>query len=264
MGPARRCDARRVAEIVFLLLAGIAAGALNAAGGGGTFLALPALVAAGLPPVTANAASTVALVPGAVVGAWVYRREVVPVGVTSTTALTVTSMVGGAIGAGLLLALPSESFDVAVPWLLAFATVVLTFGRRLSTLLRNAAGRTLRLGPRPILIGQFVLAMYGGYFGGAVGILMMALWGVGLGLDVAKSNPMRVRQLSAVYATATVLFLVASDVLAHPLPLLAMLVGGVAGGYGGAHLVRRLPPGILRGTILVTAVTMTILYFLRG
>ncbi|MBB5919729.1 hypothetical protein FHR81_000758 [Actinoalloteichus hoggarensis] len=251
-------------EIVLLLIAGVAAGALNAVGGAGKFLALPALVAAGLPPATANASATVALVPGAVVGAWVYRREVVPVGTTSTTALTATSMVGGAIGAVLLLTLPSESFDVAVPWLLAFATLVLAFGRRASTLPGTAAGHAPRLGPRSVLIGQLVLAMYGGYFGGAVGILMMALWSVGLGMDVATSNPMRVRQLAAVYATATVLFLLGADVLAHPLPLLAMLLGGAAGGYGGARLVRRLPAGVLRGTVLVTAVTMTVLYFLRG
>lgn len=89
-------------ETLLVLLTGIAAGALNAIGGGGTFVALPALVAFGLPPVTANALSRVALVPGAVASAWVYRRELTPVGETSTKALTAISMVGGGIGAGLL------------------------------------------------------------------------------------------------------------------------------------------------------------------
>ncbi|WP_190818043.1 sulfite exporter TauE/SafE family protein [Saccharopolyspora pogona] len=251
-------------ETLLVLLTGIAAGALNAIGGGGTFVALPALVAFGLPPVTANALSRVALVPGAVASAWVYRRELTPVGETSTKALTAISMVGGGIGAGLLLALPASSFNAAAPWLLAAATLILAFGRRLSQALRNALGRSVSMSPRAVLIGQFFLAIYGGYFGGAVGITMMALWSIGLGLDAAASNPMRVMQLAAVFLSAAVLFLFASDVLSAPLVLAAMLVGAVAGGWAGAHLARRLPSSLLRGSILAIAVTMTVMYFLRG
>lgn len=251
-------------ETLLVLLAGVAAGALNAVGGGGTFVALPALVAVGQSPVTANASSTIALVPGAVVGAWVYRRELAPVGATSTTALTTASVIGGGIGAGLLLTLPSESFDAAVPWLLAFATVLLAFGRRLSGALSSALDRPLGMGSRTVLTSQFLLSVYGGYFGGAVGIMMLALWGIGLGLDAAAGNPMRVAQVAAVYLSATALFLLASDALSSPLVLTAMLAGAVAGGFGGAHLARRLPARLLRGTVLTTAVTMTVLYFLRG
>lgn len=251
-------------EILLVLLAGVAAGALNAVGGGGTFVALPALVAFGLPPVTANAVSRIALVPGAVASTWVYRRELTPVGTTSTKSLTVVSVIGGGIGAVLLLALPASSFDAAAPWLLAFATVVLAFGRRLSRALSTALGRSVHLSPRAVLIGQCLIAVYGGYFGGAVGILMMALWSVGVGLDPAAGNPMRVAQLAAIFLSATVLFLVASDALKTPLLLAVMLVGAVTGGYAGAHLGRRLPARLLRGVILTTAVTTTVLYFLRG
>jgi uncharacterized membrane protein YfcA len=251
-------------EILLVLLAGAAAGALNAIGGGGTFVALPVLVAFGLSPVTANALSRVALVPGAVASAWVYRRELTPVGPTSTKALTAISVIGGGVGAGLLLALPASSFDAAAPWLLAFATVILAFGRKLSKWLDSALGRSVGMGSRGVLIGQFVLAVYGGYFGGAVGIMMLALWGIGLGLDAAVSNPMRIAQLAAIYLSATVLFLIASDTLSSPLLLTGMLVGAVAGGYAGAHLARRLPARLLRGVILTTAVIMTVLYFLRG
>ncbi len=253
-----------VTETILVLLAGIAAGALNAVGGGGKFLALPALVAVGLPPVTANASTTVALVPGAVAGAWVYRREISPVGGTSTTALTATSVLGGGLGAGLLLALPTSSFDAAVPWLLAFGTVVLALGRRASRALSAATHRSICMGPRAVLIGQFLLAVYGGYFGGAVGILMLALWGIGLGLDTAIGNPMRIAQLAAVYVTATALFLIASDVLSAPRVLVTMLVGAVVGGFAGAHLARRLPAWLLHGVVLTTAATMTVLYFLRA
>jgi uncharacterized protein len=253
-----------VLESLLLLLAGVAAGALNAVGGGGTFVALPALVVAGLPPVTANAAATVALVPGSVASAWVYRHHVQPVGSTSTTALTAVSVAGGAAGAVLLLVLPAASFDAAVPWLLAFATVVLAFGRGAMRAVSRALGRPIGLGPRAVLVGQFVLAGYGGYFGGAVGILMLALWGIGLGLDAAVGNPMRVTQVAAVYLAASALFLVASDVLRTPLVVAAMLVGAVVGGVAGAQLARRLPAPLLRAVVLLIAVTMTVLYFLRG
>ncbi|MEW2113741.1 sulfite exporter TauE/SafE family protein [Streptomyces sp. NPDC005474] len=253
-----------MSEILLALLAGAAAGALNAIGGGGTFVALPVLVAFGLSPVTANALSRVALVPGAVASAWVYRRELTPVGPTSTKSLTAISVVGGGVGAGLLLALPASSFDAAAPWLLAFATVILAFGRHLSKALDTALGRSVGMSSRAVLIGQFVLAVYGGYFGGAVGIMMLALWSIGLGLDAAVSNPMRIAQLAAIYLSATVLFLIASDTLSSPLLLTGMLVGAVAGGFAGAHLARRLPARLLRGVILTTAVIMTVLYFLRG
>lgn len=251
-------------EVSLVLLAGVAAGVLNAMGGGGTFVAMPALVAFGLSPVTANAVSRVALVPGAVAGTWVYRRELTPVGPTSTKALTAISAMGGGVGAGLLLVLPASSFDAAAPWLLAFATVVLAFGRHLSRALSSVLGRSVGMSSRAVLIGQFFLAVYGGYFGGAVGIMMLALWSIGLGLDAAVSNPMRIAQLAAVYLSATALFLLASDALSAPLLLAAMLVGAVAGGFAGAHLARRLPAGLLRGVILTTAVIMTVLYFLRG
>jgi uncharacterized membrane protein YfcA len=253
-----------VPESSLVLLAGVAAGVLNAMGGGGTFVALPALVAFGLPPVTANAVSRVALAPGAVAAAWVYRRELSPVGGASTQALTVTSVIGGGVGAVLLLVLPASSFDAAAPWLLAFATVVLALGRRLPRALGRALGRLVAMSPRAVLTGQFILAVYGGYFGGAVGIMMLALWSTGLGLDAAESNPMRIAQLAAVCLSATALLLLASDALSAPLLLSAMLVGAVAGGLAGAHLARRLPARLLRGVVLTTAATMTVLYFLRG
>lgn len=253
-----------MSEILIALLAGVAAGALNAVGGGGTFVALPALVALGLSSVTANAASTVALVPGAVAAAWVYRRELAPVGATSTTALTTTSVIGGGLGAGLLLALPAASFDAAVPWLLAFATLVLAFGRQVSRALSAGLGRPVGMTSQAVLIGQFLLAVYGGYFGGAVGIMMLALWSIGLGLDTAVSNPMRVAQLAAIYLSAAVLFAVASDALSAPFLVAAMLTGAIAGGLAGARLALRLPAWLLRSVVLATAATMTALYFVRG
>ncbi|GAA3183195.1 MULTISPECIES: sulfite exporter TauE/SafE family protein [Streptomyces] len=253
-----------MSEFLPVLLAGVAAGALNAIGGGGTFVALPALVAFGLPPVAANTVSRVALAPGALVSAWVYRRDLTPVGPVSVRALTTAGVIGGGVGAGLLLALPAASFDIAAPWLLAFATLVLAFGRHLSKALTGALGRPVGMSARAVLTGQFLLAVYGGYFGGAVGILMLALWSIGLGLDAAAGNPMRIAQLAAVHLSATALFLLASNALSAPLLLTALLIGALAGGFAGAHLARRLPARLLRGVLLATAVITTVLYFLRG
>ena len=245
--------------MLLILLAGVAAGALNAVGGGGSFVALAALVAAGMPPVTANATTTVALLPGNATSAWVYRREIEGPAEPSIGSVTLASVLGGAIGAGLLLLLPSASFDAAVPWLLAFATVVLIFGRRLTAALRLG-----QPGPAVILVGQFVLAIYGGYFGGAVGLMMLAFWTATTTLDPARGNPLRVIQVAAVYLTAAVIFVFAADVLSQPLHLVALLAGAVIGGYAGAHLVRRLPPTMLRGLVLTTAVLMTGLFFVRA
>ncbi|HEY3561847.1 MAG TPA: sulfite exporter TauE/SafE family protein [Kribbella sp.] len=245
--------------MLLILLAGVAAGALNAVGGGGSFVALAALVGAGMPPVTANATTTVALLPGNATSAWVYRRELEGFSHPSPVRLTLASVFGGAIGAGLLLVLPSASFDAAVPWLLAFATIVLAFGKRLSNVLRLG-----RPGPAAILAGQFLLAIYGGYFGGAVGLMMLAFWTATTTLDPARGNPLRVIQVAAVYLTAAVIFVFAADVLSQPLHLVTMLAGAIIGGYAGAHVVRRLPSTVLRGLVLSTAVLMTGLFFVRA
>ena len=242
-----------------ILLAGVAAGALNAVGGGGSFVALSALVASGMPPVTANATTTVALLPGNATSAWVYRRDIHAFQRPSTLGLTLASVVGGALGAGLLLWLPSASFDAAVPWLLAFATIVLAFGRRLTQAIRLDTP-----GPAAILAGQFVLSIYGGYFGGAVGLMMLAFWTATTSLDPARGNPLRVIQVAAVYLTAGVIFLFAADVLGQPLHLVMMLLGAILGGYAGAHLVRRLPAAVLRALVLSTAIAMTVLFFVRA
>jgi uncharacterized membrane protein YfcA len=120
------------------------------------------------------------------------------------------------------------------------------------------------MGSRAVLAWQFVISVYGGYFGGAVGILMLAVWTIGVGLDPAASNPTRVTQVAAVYVAATVLFLFWSDVLLAPLLPAGMLVGALAGGVAGAYVARRMPARLLRAVVLGTAATMTVLYFLRG
>ena len=125
-------------------------------------------------------------------------------------------------------------------------------------------GRSVGMSSRTVLIAQLLLAVYGGYFGGAVGIIMLALWSIGLGLDTAVGNPMRIAQLAAINLSASAVFLTASDALGAPLLLTTMLAGAMAGGFAGAHLARRLPAGLMRNIVLTTAVAMTVLYFLHS
>ncbi|MEV8373738.1 sulfite exporter TauE/SafE family protein [Kribbella sp. NPDC056861] len=242
--------------LLIVLLAGIAAGALNSVGGGGSFVAFPALVAVGVTAVTANAATTVALLPGGLASLWVYRRDLRPLPNTSIPVLTWTSVLGGALGAVLLLLLPSESFDAVVPWLLAFATFVLAFGRRIAKSLKT------RIAARPtILAGQLLLSLYGGYFGGASGLMMVAFWSVAASVDPGRLNPLRQAQMAAIYITAGAVFLVASDVLTEWPKLLVMLTGAIIGGYGGASIGRRLSTSVLRAIVVTSAAAMTVGYF---
>ena len=159
-------------RLVFLVLAGLLGGGMNALAGGGSFATLPALIAAGLSPVVANASSTVALWPGGAAGAWTYRAGLRPVCDVALGPTLAVTFAGGLFGAALLLALPSHSFDVVLPWLLLLATLTLAFGRRAGEALQ---GR-LHMGTRTMLAVQFALATYGGYFGGAVGLMMAAAW----------------------------------------------------------------------------------------
>src|SRR3984957_12459770 len=132
---------------------------MNALAGGGSFVSLPALIAAGLPSVQANASSTVALFPGGVVIAWAYRDGLGPVGAVSLRALAVATLSGGAIGAVLLISTPTSTFNFVVPWLLLLATLALGFGRKFGTWL----GRRWRIGPATVRAIQFALGVYGGY-----------------------------------------------------------------------------------------------------
>ena len=240
-----------------LIAAGFAAGAMNAMAGGGSFISFPALVFAGLPSVVANASSTVALFPGAVSSAWVYRRDFADVGGIPLWQLFVISVTGGLLGAILLLVTPISTFDAVVPWLLLFATLAFAFGRGLGARLRQH----VRIGSAVMLPIQFILGLYGGYFGGAVGIMMLATWTL-LGTDsLSRLNPARILMTGATNAIAVLCFIVAGKVWWPE--TLAMLVGAIAGGYGGASLARWLPPAVSRAIILVVTVGMTLVFFWR-
>ena len=237
---------------------GFLAGAMNALAGGGSFVSLPALIAAGVPSVQANASSTVALFPGGLASAWAYRDGLAPVGAASLRSLAIATLLGGVIGALLLLSTPSQAFDLVLPWLLLLATLALSFGRKLGEGLR----RRWRITPAAVLTIQFGLGIYGGYFGGAVGIMMMAVWGLLDGRDLKALNAPRTLLVSTANVMAALTFIVARAV--HWPETLVMLVAAAAGGYGGAQIGRRAPPGVVRaGTLLLTG-CITVAFFVRA
>ncbi len=243
--------------MILVLGAGVVAGAMNALAGGGSFVSLPALIVAGVPPVQANASSTVALFPGGLASAWAYRDGLRPVGNVSLRALLVSTLCGGLVGALLLLRTSSLAFTFVLPWLLLAASIALAFGRRIGAALRAR----WRIHARAVLAVQFALGVYGGYFGGAVGIMMMAMWGLLDKRDIKELNAPRTLLVSAANMVAVVAFIVANAVHWHE--TLAMLAGAIVGGYGGARIGRRAPPGVIRAITLLATSCITLAFFVR-
>ena len=243
-------------SLFLVFCAGLIAGAMNALAGGGSFVSLPALIAAGVPSVQANASSTVALYPGGVVSAWAYRDSLGPVGTASLRSLLITTLFGGVIGALLLLGTPTKTFDFVLPWLLLVASLALSFGRKLGEWLR----RRWRIKPAAVLTVQFGLGVYGGYFGGAVGIMMMAIWGLLDNRDLKSLNAPRTLLVSAANTMAVLTFILARAV--HWPEAIVMLIAATIGGYGGAQIGRRAPPQIIRNATLIITVCITLSFFM--
>jgi uncharacterized membrane protein YfcA len=245
-------------HFIILALGGVLAGAMNALAGGGSFVSLPVMIAAGVPSVQANASGTVALFPGQVTSAWTYWDGMRPVCGVPREHLVAVSVLGGFIGSLLLLWTPSSAFDFILPWLMLVATLALAFGRRAGLILR----RYVHIGPGLMLAGQFVLGIYGGYYGGAIGLMMLALWALMGEVDIKSLNAPRIMLASTSNIAAVATFIIAGAVR-WPQTLI-MLVAGIIGGYGGARLGRVLPGPVIRVLTIICASAITIAFFLRA
>ena len=243
----------------YLLLAGaaFAAGIMNAVAGGGTFITFPALVFAGVPSVIANASNQVALLPGYLASAWAYRHDFQNFEKVSFKAMTAVSLVGGMIGAVLLLSTPERTFDVIVPWLLLTATLIFAFGPRITPRLQQL----FTLGPAALLFIQFLVGIYGGYFGGAAGIIMLALYSLYGLTNLNIMNATKTLVSGLINAIAVVIFVVGGKV-AWP-QTLVMLVAAALGGYYGARVARTMNPKLLRAGVIVISVSVTAAFFAR-
>jgi uncharacterized membrane protein YfcA len=252
----------------FLVGAGAAllAGFVNAIAGGGTLLTFPALVAAGLSPLTANATSTVALLPGALSSMHGYRGELA--GVRRWAAVfAVPSLVGGAIGAALLLHTTSAAFDRIVPWLVLGATALFLAQRPLLRLVRGARdhpGDEL-LSARPpspgLLAGQLLVGVYGGYFGAGIGILMLAALGLMGFTNIHRMNGLKNWGGFCMNLVAALSF-AAGGIVRWPVAL-GMALGSVAGGYLGARAALRVPQDVVRGAVAAVGILSGIWLLLR-
>jgi uncharacterized protein len=240
-----------------LALAAFLAGIMNAVAGGGSFLSFPALVFTGVPSIIANASNTVALFPGSFASAWGYREDFERVKNVSFSAMLGVSLAGGITGALLLLHTQQRTFDRIVPWLLLVATVLFALG---PTITRRLQG-SVRIPPAILLGCQYLVAIYGGYFGGAVGILMLVLLSLYGLTNIHAMNASKTLLVGSMNGVAVVCFVLAGKVWWPQ--TLVMLVAAVAGGYAGARFVRRVDSRIVRAGITLVSIGMTIAFFLR-
>ncbi len=245
-------------DTALLAGAGLLAGAMNAIAGGGSFVSLPALVAVGVPSVSANASSTVALYPGGAASFWVYRDGLKKVAGIPVLPSFITTVGGGLVGALLLLSTSNFAFDRILPWLLLVATIVLVLGPRLGAFLRQR----FHAGLWTVLAIQFALGIYGGYFGGAVGLMMMAAWSLLDTADVKQMAPARTLMVTGANTIAVLCFSAAGAVWWWQTATLG--VGALVGGYVGAWLGKRLPAKLVRAGTILIASAMTLAFFIRA
>jgi uncharacterized membrane protein YfcA len=227
-------------DIALLMTAAFVAGALNAVAGGGSFLTLPAQVCTGVPPVAANATGTVALLPGYMAGAWGFRQDMEPPPGLGMRGVVALSLIGGSLGAALLLVTPDHLFRKVVPWLLLAATAMFAFAPQLRRMAsRGSAEHAAHASPLKAGAGMLAVAIYGGYFNGGLGILLLAL------------------------LTAIAVAIYAAGGVVQWEQALTMMIAATAGGYGGARLARRIPPEWLRAGIVLTGLVMAGVFFWR-
>lgn len=243
-------------DAIWLALAALAAGALNAVAGGGSFLTLPALLAAGVPPVAANATGTVALLPGYLSASWGSRRDLVTPPQISLVELLALALAGGACGAALLMLTSDRLFATLAPWLLLGATGLFVLQPRLSAL----HGAAVHDGYRR-WIPLFAVCVYGGYFNGGLGILLLTALAHGGLASLHAANALK-NQISAVL-TAIAVMIYAIGAAVHWGAALWMALFAIAGGYAGARLSRRLPAARLRLVIIALGLSMALVLALQ-
>ncbi|MBL8205604.1 MAG: sulfite exporter TauE/SafE family protein [Blastocatellia bacterium] len=243
---------------------GVIAGAMNAVAGGGTLLTFPTLIWTGLSPIHANATNTVALVPGALAGAWGYRRELQSAE-TKRYVLLIPSLMGGLIGGILLRYTPPATFAALVPALILFAVILFALQEPIQRRLRGAQASTEPVTTSRWLIAasvlQFLTGVYGGYFGAGMGIMMLATLGLLGFANIHQMNGLKNLLGMTINLTAAMYFIFVG--LVHWPEALVMAVGAIVGGYGGAGLARKLGAKFVRVAVIVIGVGMALSLLLK-
>ncbi|WP_430250870.1 sulfite exporter TauE/SafE family protein [Neorhizobium sp. DAR64860/K0K1] len=246
-----------ITMVVLLAAAGFFSGAANAIAGGGTFLVFGALTLAGVPPIAANATSSIVQFPGYVTSTLAYRREIARHW-RSALALATVSVIGSILGALILLALDNDAFRQVVPWLLGAATAVFAAGPWLKP---KASSERPANSPLSV-IGQFLTSIYGGFFGAGMGIMMLAVLGLTTGGSYHHLNALK-NMLAALIAGVAIVVFVGGGVIAWPETII-MMPAGALGGYCGVWLARRVPQAVLRWCVVAVGAGLTVYYFVTG
>lgn len=241
-----------------ILGVGLVAGTMNAVVGAGSLITFPTLLLLGYPPLLANVSNTVGLVPGVVSGAVGYRRELV--GQRQRAApLVAAALLGGLTGGLLLLALPASAFERIVPILMIFACILVALQPRLARAYaarRGAAGRDHSEGNTILVVGVFLTGIYGGYFGAAMGVILIAMLAILVDDDLQRLNALKIVIAGAVNGLAAILFIFLTPIAWVPALLIA--IGSIVGGQIGAHVGRRLSPLALRSAIIAIGLVVSI------
>jgi uncharacterized membrane protein YfcA len=236
--------------------------ALNTVAGGGSFVTFPALLFAGVAPIEANATSTIALWPGALSSAWGYRSDFAASRRVLAT-LAAVSVIGGLLGALALLHTPEQRFKALIPFLLGFATALFAASEFLAAKLKAVRDRGTKHGLTLAVVAgvQFLVAVYGGYFGGGIGIMMLAAFAFMDVGDIHGMNGLKALLGAVINGAAVVTFIIARLVdwrLAVP-----MIVASILSGYFGARMARRIDPVIVRRLVIVVGAVMTAAFALQ-
>ncbi|TSE21019.1 Sulfite exporter TauE/SafE [Tepidimonas alkaliphilus] len=243
---------------VWLAGAALAAGALNALAGGGSFLTFPALVFTGVPPIVANATSALAVSPGYFGSTLGFRRELQTLPARRLRLEAGIAATGGVLGALLLLVTPPQAFRALVPWLLLLATAIFILGPTLTRRLGHGAQNR----PRLRVWGLLAVSIYGGYFNGGLGILLMALYAATGEDDVHRANALKNLNSLVLSVLSVLTFALAGTIAWGPAALMA--VAATLGGYLGARGARRLPAAAVRAAVIATGLTMTAVFMFRA
>ncbi|NMM36921.1 MAG: sulfite exporter TauE/SafE family protein [Glaciimonas sp.] len=248
---------------LIICTAALFAGGLNAIAGGGSFLTFPALVLVGVPPIMANATGTAALLPGYVTGALAFKDDLGSLRSMTMKKLVVFSLIGGLIGASLLLATSDAGFRRIIPWLLLAATCLFAFGGKLAnryaSTAESAGTAGFAAGSVWPSIVVFLVAIYGGYFNGGLGILLLAAFALLGETNMNSMNGLK-NIASAVLTAISVLVYALGDAINWPLAF-AMMVCSTLGGYLGGRLARKMPAKAVRTVVIITGAVMTLIFF---
>jgi len=248
-----------LAIAAILFLAGFLSGAVNAVAGGGTFITFGALSLAGIPPISANATSSVTQFPGYITSTLAYWKDIRTMW-REAVAMAVISAIGALAGALLLLALDNPSFRALVPWLLIGATALFAAGPWLKP--KPKAGREATIGTAAGSVVQFATAVYGGFFGAGMGVMMLATLGLTQTGDYHRLNALK-NMLSIVIAAVAIAVFVSGGVVAWP-EALVMIPGVALGGYAGVWAAKRVPQVAVRGFVIAVGVFLAVYYFVTG